>query len=168
MKLVCMVGTLLLTVTALAACGAVPEDAAPKPAQCAADEKVACRVAFRGLAEDSSRFDGHAVRVEGYLGVSRGLFVLSSSKELFDAGATDEVALRLRGPVDVQERIFDQFAYSWVAVTGTFRITPRNGTTDDLLLGEIHAPLEVRPLRLPVPVQRETFGDVILDLQDIK
>lgn len=99
MKLVCMVATLLLTVAALAACTAVPGDAAPKPAQCAADEKVACRVTFRSLAEHSNRFDGHAVRVEGYLGVSRGLFVLSSSKELFDAGATDEVACACEVPL---------------------------------------------------------------------
>lgn len=94
--------------------------------------------------------------------------MLNSSKELFEAGVTDEVAIRLRGPVDVQKRIFQEHAYSWVSVVGTFKIRATTGTIDDLLLGELFAPLEVRSLRLPLAVGRHSFGDVILNLEDIK
>jgi len=108
------------------------------------------------------------IRIEGYLAVSRDLFVLNSSKEFYEAGVTDETSIRIRGPMDVQERIFQEHAYSWVSVIGTFRDREKTGTTEDLLLGEIFAPLEVRPLGLPVEVKRQTFGDVLLDLEDIK
>lgn len=94
--------------------------------------------------------------------------MLNSSKALFEAGVTDEVAIRLRGPVDVQERIFQEHAYSWVSVIGTFKIRATTGTTEDLLLGELFAPLEVRSLRLPLEVRRHSFDEVILDLEDIK
>ncbi len=127
----------------------------------------ACRATFRALAEDPHGFDGRRIRVEGYLGVSRALFVLSSSKELFEAGVTDESSIRIRGPMDVQERIFQEHAYSWVSVTGTFKDREKTGTTDDLLLGEIFA-LEVQSLRWPVEVERAAFGDVLLNLEDIK
>ena len=167
MNIARVVAVTFLSIAALAACSVDPGDTKSKLAECHANAKAGCRVAFQRLAEQSSKFDGQLVRVEGYLGVSRGLFVLYSSKELFEAGVNDEVALRLRGPVDVQEKIFDQFAYSWVSVAGTYRAMPRTGNTDDLLLGELHAPLEVHPLRVPLPVQRETFDDVILDLRDI-
>ena len=167
MNIARVVAVAMLFVAALAACSVDPVDEKSNLAQCLVNAKTSCRITFRHLAEQSSKVDCQLVRVEGYLGVSRGLFVLYSSKELFEAGVNDEVALRLRGPVDVQEKIFDQFAYSWVSVTGTYRAKPGNGTTDDLLLGELHAPLQFHPLRLPMPVERETFDDVILDLQDI-
>lgn len=127
-----------------------------------------CRVSFRALAQGPARFDGRRIRVEGYLGVSRELFVLSSSKELFEAGVTHETSIRIRGPMDVQERIFQKHAYSWVSVAGTFKDREKTGTTEDLLLGEIFAPLEVQSLRWPVEVERATFGDVLLNLEDIK
>lgn len=135
---------------------------------CGRSAQPACSVSFRAIAQDSQRFDDRSIRIEGYLGVSRELFVLNSSQELFEAGVTDEIAIRLRGPVDVQERIFQEHAYSWVSVVGTFKIRATTGTTEDLLLGELFAPLEVRSLRLPLEVRRHSFDDVILDLEDIK
>ncbi len=128
----------------------------------------ACRATFRALAEDAHEFDGRTIRIEGYLAVSRDLFVLNSSKELYDAGVTDETSIRIRGSLDVQERIFQGHAYSWVSVTGTFKNRGKTGTTEDLLLGEIFAPLDVRPLRLPLEVKCQTFDDVLLDLEDVK
>lgn len=104
----------------------------------------------------------------GYLGVSTGLFVLNSSKELFEAGVTDEVAIRIRGPIDVQERIFKEHAYSWVSLVGTYRVKAKAGTTDDLLLGEIFAPLEVRSIMSPLELRRQSFDEVFLDLDDLK
>lgn len=127
----------------------------------------ACRVSFRALAADPASFNGRKVRVEGYLGVSARLFVLSSSKELFEAGVTDEVFVRIRGPVESQRQIFDQHAYSWVSVTGTLRTREKNGTTDDILIGELHPPVEVKALRLPVPERRESFDEAVIDLGDL-
>jgi len=88
--------------------------------------------------------------------VIRGLFVLSSSEESFEAGVTDETEVRIRGPVDLQRRVFDQHAYPWVSVGGAFRLREKDASTDDLLLGEIHAPLDVRSLRNPA----QLFGEV--------
>jgi len=106
--------------------------------------------------------------VEGYLGVSRGLFVLNSSKELFEAGVTEETQVRIKGPIDLQRDVFNRYAYSWVSVTGEFRLRKTDGSTDDLLLGEMHAPLDVQSLRVPGPIPRATFGDVSVDLEDLK
>ncbi|MBD8694648.1 hypothetical protein [Stenotrophomonas sp. CFBP 13718] len=107
------------------------------------------------------------MRIEGYLVVSAGLFVLSSSKELFDAGVADEVFVRIRGPLDSQRQMYDQHGYSWVSVTGTFKTKERNGTTDDILIGELHPPTEVRALRFPIPRRRETFDEAAIDLKDL-
>lgn len=157
----------LVLVFALAGCS--PDNSlAQHGLDCGKPEQPACRVSFRALAQDSHRFDGRSIRIEGYLGVSRELFVLNSSKELFEAGVTDEVAIRLRGPVDLQERIFQEHAYSWVSLVGTFKVKATTGTTEDLLLGEVFAPLEVRSLMLPLEVRRQSFDDVIINLQDVK
>lgn len=139
------------------------------PQLCESVEKEsACRVSFRALAADPASFNGRKVRVEGYLGVSGRLFVLSSSKELFDAGVSDEVFVRIRGPINSQRQMFYQHAYSWVSVTGTFRTKEKNGTTDDILIGELHSPTEVKALRLPIPERRETFDEAVIDLRDLK
>jgi hypothetical protein len=106
--------------------------------------------------------------MEGYLGESLGMVVLSSSKELVEAGVRDEVSVRIRGPVETQESIFDQHAYTWVSVTGVFNVKEKNGTTDDLLLGQLSPPLAVRSLQFPAPIQKAGFGDIILDMEDIK
>jgi hypothetical protein len=106
--------------------------------------------------------------MEGYLGVSRELFVLNSSKGLFEAGVTEETQVRIRGPIDLQRDVFKRYAYSWVSVTGEFRLRRTDGSTDDLLLGEMHAPLDVQSLRVPGPIPRATFGDVSVDLEDLK
>lgn len=127
----------------------------------------ACRVTFRGIAADRRQYDGKIVRIEGYLGVSRGLFVLTSSRELYEADVTDEVAIRIRGRLADQERIFKGSAYSWVSVEGTFKVGKRNGTTDDLLLGELFVTDGVGPLRDSVEFRRQDFGEVVLDLDDV-
>ncbi|WNH52303.1 hypothetical protein [Stenotrophomonas oahuensis] len=134
--------------------------------QCGRQAQPPCRVTFRALADNPQRFEGLTLRVEGYLAVSRGLFVLTSSKELFEAGASDEMAIRIRGPIDLQRQIFEQHVYTWVSVTGTYGSTV--GIKNELLLGEIRAPLDVQPLRIPGPAQRATFGDVLIDLEDLK
>lgn len=159
--------SVLVLAFALAGCSPVGNPAQQGPA-CGKRAQPACRVSFRALAQDSHRFDGRSIRIEGYLGVSMGLFVLNSSKELFEAGVTDEVAIRIRGPLDVQERIFKEHAYSWVSLVGTYRVTAKAGTTDDLLLGEIFAPLEVRSIILPLEVRRQSFDEVFLDLDDLQ
>lgn len=157
----------LLSVISLAGCGS-QEGAKVVPGKvCGVDQRHACRLSFRALAAAPRLFDGKSVRIEGYLGVSAGHFVLSSSKELFEAGVTGETEVRIRGPMDVQERAYNRHAYSWVSVMGVFRLRGKDGSTDDLLLGEIHAPLHVQSLRIPGPIPRATFGDVYLDLEDL-
>jgi hypothetical protein len=96
------------------------------------------------------------------------IFVLSASKELLEAGVSDEIALRIRGPVDLQRSIFDQHAYTWVSIIGVFNVRKKNGTTDDLLLGEISPPLQVAPLRFEIPSRRQEFSEIGVDLQDMK
>ncbi|HDS1511132.1 hypothetical protein I5U67_12395 [Stenotrophomonas maltophilia] len=167
MKQVGRVAFVVALACQLVACQMSAEDKAPHKMSCGGVMQNACRATFRALAEDPHGFDGRRIRVEGYLGASRALFVLSSSKELFEAGLTDESSIRIRGPMDVQERIFQEHAYSWVSVTGTFKDREKTGTTDDLLLGEIFAPLDVQSLRWPVEVERATFGEVLLNLEDI-
>jgi hypothetical protein len=135
---------------------------------CGVHGAVACRVSFRALASSPEAYSGRYIRMEGYLGVSGRLFVLSSSKELIDAGVVDEVSVRIRGPIEIQREIFEKHAYSWVSVTGNFSLKAKNGTTDDLLLGELSPPLEVRPLRFPIPVQKQQFGELAIDLEDLK
>lgn len=138
----------------------------PSPILCGGTgSEATCRATFRALAQDVARFEGKKIRIEGFLVVERGLFLLYASRELYEAGVTDEVAVRLRGPVEEQERIFKDHAYSWVSIVGGFRANVRNGTTDDLLLGELHSPLEVRSLRW-VPLKREQFDDVRIDLKE--
>lgn len=112
----------------------------PSGKSCGVEGSSACRVSFRELAATPRLFDGKLVRMEGYLGVSRELFVLSSSKELFEAGVTEETQVRIRGPVDMQQGVFDEYAYSWVSIIGVFRTRETDNSTVDLLLGEIHAP----------------------------
>ncbi|HIE0525011.1 TPA: hypothetical protein ACXJLS_001627 [Stenotrophomonas maltophilia] len=141
---------------------------APSGKTCGVEGRSACRVSFRALASTPRLFDGKSIRVEGYLGVSRGLFVLNSSKELFEAGVTEETQVRIKGPIDLQRDVFNRYAYSWVSVTGEFRLRKTDGSTDDLLLGEMHAPLDVQSLRVPGPIPRATFGDVSVDLEDLK
>lgn len=168
MKKIGFVAFVVVLACQLAACKMPAEDHASHRMSCGEAVQNACRVTFRALANDASGFNGRIIRVEGYLSVSRDLFVLSSSKELYEAGVTDETSIRIRGPMDVQERIFQEHAYSWVSVIGTFRDREKTGTTEDLLLGEIFAPLDVQSLRWPVEVERATFGDVLLNLEDIK
>lgn len=168
MKWAGIVASTAFLVFQLAACQMPAEDHASHRMSCGETVQNACRVTFRALASGASGFNGRMIRVEGYLAVSRDLFVLNSSKELYEAGVTDESSIRIRGPMDVQERIFQEHAYSWVSVIGTFRDREKTGTTEDLLLGEIFATLDVRPLGLPVEVKRQTFGEVLLDLEDIK
>lgn len=155
----------ILFAIVLAGCN---DKAASASQHCApARTEAPCRVSFRALAASPAGFDGRIVRLEGYLAVSARFFVLSSSKELFDAGVTDETRVRIRGPMDSQQKIYDQHAYSWVAVTGTFRIRKKNGTTDDILIGELHPPMEVNALQYPIPRRKETFDEVALDLEDL-
>ncbi|MFL4596822.1 hypothetical protein ACJ6WI_06045 [Stenotrophomonas maltophilia] len=168
MKQVGIVAFMAFFAFQLAACQMHAEDHASHRINCGGTLQNACRVTFRALASDASEFNGRIIRIEGYLAVSRDLFVLNSSKEFYEAGVTDETSIRIRGPMDVQERIFQEHAYSWVSVIGTFRDREKTGTTEDLLLGEIFAPLDVHPLGLPVEVKRQTFGDVLLNLEDIK
>lgn len=149
-------------------CGDQEGRQTPPAKDCGIGQNPACRVGFRALAATPRLFDGKSIRVEGYLGVSRGLFVLNSSKELFEAGVTDETQVRIRGPIDLQRDVFNRYAYSWVSVTGEFRLRRTDGSTDDLLLGEMHAPLDVQSLRVPGPIPRATFGDVSVDLEDLK
>jgi len=134
---------------------------------CGSTVETPCRASFRSLAASPSSYEGRVVRLEGYLTVERDRFVLYSSKELFEAGVQEEVAVKLRGPIEVQERIFNQHAYSWVSLVGKFMARKTVGTTKDLLLGEVHAPLVVRPLRSLGPPEKRTFGDVILDMEDL-
>lgn len=152
--------------TSLAGCAETSRSGTPQLCESEKKESV-CRVSFRALAADPASFDGRKVRIEGYLVVSARLFVLSSSKELFDAGVTDEVFVRIRGPLDSQRQMYDQHGYSWVSVTGTFKTKERNGTTDDILIGELHRPTEVRALRFPIPRRRETFDEAAIDLKDL-
>lgn len=149
-------------------CGDQERRQMPIAKDCGIGQKPVCRVSFRALASTPRLFDGKSIRVEGYLGVSRGLFVLNSSKELFEAGVTDETQVRIKGPIDLQRDLFNRYAYSWVSVTGEFRLRKTDGSTDDLLLGEMHAPLDVQSLRVPGPIPRATFGDVSVDLEDLK
>ena len=141
---------------------------APSEKTCGVEGSPACRVSFRELAATPRLFDGKLVRMEGYLGVSRELFVLNSSKELFEAGVTEENQVRIRGPIDLQRSVFDEYSYSWVSIIGVFRTRESDNSTGDLLLGEIHAPLEVRSLRIPGPMPRAKFGGVLVDLEDLK
>ena len=158
---------LCICVVGMAGCGGAARESASKACD-SIPEDAACRVSFRALASDPASFNGRKVRVEGYLGVSAMLFVLSSSKELFDAGVSDEVFVRIRGPMESQQNIYDQHAYTWVSVTGTFRTREKDGTTYDLLIGELHAPIEARSLRPPIPQRRETFDEAALDLGDLE
>lgn len=151
-----------------AGCGGGVSEARPSYRDCGANQQPACRATFRALIEHGRTLDGKKVRVEGYLSVVRSLFVLNSSKELYEAGVSDELSIRIRGPIDVQREMFAKFAYSWVSVTGTFRLVERVGTTDDLLIGELHAPMQVDSLRIPGPVRKAEFRDVAVDLEDIK
>ena len=75
-----------LTISAVG-CGLQDGGQTPPAKACGIGQNPVCRVSFRALAATPRLFDGKSIRVEGYLGVSRGLFVLSSSKELFEAGA---------------------------------------------------------------------------------
>lgn len=134
---------------------------------CGSTVETPCRASFRSLAASPSSYEERVVRLEGYLTVERETFVLYSSKELFEAGVQEEVAVKLRGPIEAQERIFNQHAYSWVSLVGKFMARQTDGTTEDLLLGEVHAPLVVRPLRSLGPPAKRTFGDVILDMEDL-
>lgn len=169
MKLNKILFTAFIVLTPLAAgCGHQGEGQVARTATCGVSDRPVCRVSFRALATTPDRYDGRSVRMEGYLGVSRGLFVLSSSKELFEAGVTDETEVRIRGPIDLQSGVFDRYAYSWVSVTGVFRLRRTDGSTDDLLLGEIHAPLGVQSLRVPGPIPKATFGEVSVNLEDLK
>lgn len=141
---------------------------AGQPETCGFSQKEPCRVSFRALASDPDSFNGRTIRIEGYLAVAGRMFVLSASKELLEAGVSDEVALRIRGPVDLQQSIFNEHAYTWVSITGLFNVREKNGTTDDLLLGEISPPLQVAPLRLAIPSRRQEFNDVGVELEDMK
>lgn len=163
-----MRSTLLMCmcVIGLTACGGVAHESASNLCD-GVPKDAACRVTFRALASNPSSFNGRKVRIEGYLGISARLFVLSSSKELFEAGVSDEVSVRIRGPMESQQKIYDQHAYTWVSVTGNFRTRKKDGTTYDLLIGELHAPLEVRSLRFPIPRRRETFDEAALELEDM-
>lgn len=159
----------VLPLCAISLAGCADTSTSGTPQLCeSVPEESACRVSFRALAADPASFNGRKVRIEGYLGVSARLFVLSSSKELFDAGVSDEVFIRIKGNIDSQRQMFDQHAYSWVSVTGTFRTTERNGTTDDILIGELHPPTEVDALLMPIPERRETFDEAAIDLRDLK
>jgi hypothetical protein len=150
----------------LLGCGAQNHEVPPPPGLCGeVADKVICRATFRALALDPGQYAGKNIRIEGFLVVERGLFVLYSSRELYEAGVTDEVAVRLRGPAGQLERIYKDHAYSWVSIVGEFRVVPRSGTTDDLILGEIRAPLEVRPLR-KIGLRREGFDEILLNLED--
>jgi len=155
-------------VISVVGCGLQEGGKTPPPKACGIGQNPVCRVSFRALAASPRLFDGKSIRMEGYLGVSRGLFVLSSSKELFEAGVTDETEVRISGPTDLQRGVFDRYAYSWVSMTGVFRLRRMDGLTDDLLLGEMHAPLDVQSLRVPGPIPKATFGDVSVDLEDLK
>lgn len=157
----------LLLVALTSGCAKDPAVSLDCPALPHGMTDMPCRASFRALANDPAAFDGRRVRMEGYLGVSARFFVLSSSKELFDAGVNDDTRVRIRGPMDSQQKIYDQYAYSWVAVTGTFRIRKKNGTTDDILIGELHPPMEVNALQFPIPHRRETFDEVALELEDL-
>lgn len=156
-------------------CGAISGDGIRLRFQPAADDgrsrcgsaENPCRATFRALAEDAHRFDGRMVRMEGYLGVSRGNFVLSASKELHEAGVTGEVDVRIRGRLEDQERIFKAYAYSWVVAEGTFRTVKKDGTTQDLLLGDLFVTDQVRPLMAGSEYRRQEFGEVLLELQDL-
>lgn len=151
----------------LASCKGAVEEGSERNSACGGAEQSACRVTFRAIAADKHRYDGRSIRIEGYLAVSRDLFVISSSKELYEAGVTDEVAVRIRGPLADQERAFNAHAYTWVSAVGTFRDTADDGTTADLLLGELHITGDMRPLMDGVEFRRQEFKDVVLDLQDI-
>lgn len=135
---------------------------------CGASNENACRVTFRRLVEAPESFAGRVVRVDGYLGVKRGFFTLNSSKELFDAGVSDEVSIRIRGSADLQQKIFDEYSYTWVSIIGTFRLKSKNGTVSDLLIGELHPPLEVNSLGYPGSERNQSFNDAALDLEDLK
>lgn len=163
-------GNLLLlaaSATLLVGCG---EQAAMSSTgkRCDAYGDSPCRVSFRALASAPQSYGGRVIRMEGYLAVSGRMFVLSSSKELLEAGVSDEVSVRITGPIEEQRAIFDEHAYTWVSVIGRFTVREKDDTTNDLLLGELSAPLEVSPLRFPIPLQRQTFGELSLDLEDLK
>lgn len=157
---------LLMCMIGIAGCGGAARESASHVCD-TMPKDAPCRVSFRALASNPESFNGRKVRIEGYLGISARLFVLSSSKELFDAGVSDEVSVRIRGPMESQQKIYDQHAYTWVSVTGTFRTREKDGTTYDLLIGELHAPIEARSLRAPIPQRRENFDEAALDLGDL-
>ncbi len=69
--------------------------------------------------------------------------------------------------MQLQEKIFNEYAYTWVSVIGVFKLRKKNGTTDDLLIGELAPPIEVRSLQPLGANQRAEFGEVVLDLEDL-
>ncbi|WP_312320645.1 hypothetical protein [Stenotrophomonas sp.] len=156
-----------LTAVTLASGCRGDQGSSPLGGDCGGGADTACRVTFRSLLVAPGQFDGRVIRIEGYLGVSMRFFSLHASKELFDAGVSDEVALRLRGPMQLQEKIFNEYAYTWVSVIGVFKLRKKNGTTDDLLIGELAPPIEVRSLQPLGANQRAEFGEVVLDLEDL-
>jgi len=167
MKLIRGIFLVLVCSIILTGCERLGGGAVSPALKCGTQHQLPCRASFRALAEKPVHFDGKLVRVEGYLSVERELFLLSSSRELLEAGVTDEVSVRIRGAIETQRDIFEKHAYSWVSVVGTFRVKEKGGTTDDLLIGEIHAPLDVQTLRPIGPPRRASFGEVAVDLDDL-
>lgn len=167
MKACTVAGSLVLALAMLTSCGVPEQEGSVSGLACGQASQPACRVTFRAIAADRHQYDGRIVRIEGYLGVSRGFFVVASSKELYEAGVSDEVEIRIRGRLTDQERIFKESAYSWVSAEGTFKVRKRNGTTDDLLLGELFVAHDVRPLMRGVEFRRQDFGKVVLELDDV-
>lgn len=167
MKLIWGMSLVFVCLIILTGCENWGGDAVSPALKCGADRQLPCRTSFRALAEKPIQFDGKLVRVEGYLSLARELFLLSSSRELLEAGVTDEVSVRIRGPINTQRDIFEKHAYTWVSVVGTFRVKGKGGTTDDLLIGEIHAPLDVQSLRPIGPLKRASFSEVAVDLEDL-
>ncbi|WP_367381719.1 hypothetical protein [Stenotrophomonas cyclobalanopsidis] len=143
-------------------------DAPASSSACGGSQESVCRVTFRSLVESPDLFTGRTVRIEGYLGVSRKFFSIYASKESFDAGISDEVAIRIRGSLPVQENIFREHAYTWVSMVGVFRMREKTGTTNDVLIGEIFPPFEVHPLQVPGVDPQRGFDEVLIELEDLK
>lgn len=163
-----VVAPILLVACLLASCTGPVKHASERELACGESGQPACRATFRAVAADKHRYDGRSIRIEGYLAVSRDLFVITSSKELYEAGVTDEVAVRIRGRLADQERAFNAHAYTWVSAIGRFKSAGDSGTTTDLLLGELYLTGDMRPLLDDVAFRRQEFKEVVLDLRDIE
>ncbi|WP_152182564.1 hypothetical protein [Xanthomonas sp. LMG 12459] len=139
------------------------------PSRCSKKDNghIICVPTIRDLAMSPNEYDEKEIIVSGFLVIDRGQLSLYSSDLDYKHSLSQDNVIILRGSEARQEKAFDDFAYKYIRISGTFHGS-KYPPSKRYEIGDLE--IEDDAYELPDrsdPSSRQGWKDVRIDVRDI-